>query len=132
MARPGSPGNLAALIFIFGVGFITSLLTNLMAGMVWWQSLGRAAAPSILYPICMAYFFGWPTNWWKAYFGQTVRVNITRIIKREQAGENSDEIQEEILQWVKGSTKGRWEKITPFAYKFRKRQDAVFFKLAWG
>jgi hypothetical protein len=75
---------------------------------------------------------GDPRKWWSYFVGTTVHANLLKLTEREQAGENSDALQEEIHQWVQSGTKGSWIRINPYTYKFLKKSDATFFKLAWG
>lgn len=75
---------------------------------------------------------GSPLNWWSPYFGHDITANKRKIGEREQSGESSHSIQNEIEAWVKNCAKGRWVKINPYRYRFFRKGDAAFFKLAWG
>jgi len=48
------------------------------------------------------------------------------------AGEDHNELTDEIAQWVKTCTKGSYIRINPYRYRFRRKGDAAMFKLAWG
>jgi hypothetical protein len=73
-----------------------------------------------------------PRKWWGQFHGTNVRVNRSSLIAREQAGESSDAIRQEIHQWIESSCKYPWIKVNSECYRFFRRRDAVMFKLAWG
>lgn len=96
------------------------------------EVLGRIALMTIPASLFMYLKYGSPLNWWSPYFGHDVMANKRKIGEREQSGESSHAIQGEIETWVANCAKGRWVKINPYRYRFLRKGDAAFFKLAWG
>lgn len=97
----------------------------------WWV-LSQAVPPIATVSIIMGMKYGSPKNWWSPYFGHDVYVNKNKIAERERAGENPNEILKEIDAWVKNCAKGRSIQINGYRYRFLRKGDAAFFKLAWG
>lgn len=117
------PGNLA---LIFAVLAIIAFVPLLKVG-AWWPAVsGFIAAAAIMW-----FNYGNPLNWWQPFFGITMYADLPKIAAREQKGESGEEIQQELLGWVKTCTKGRWVMINPYAFRFLNKGDAAMFKLAW-
>lgn len=73
-----------------------------------------------------------PLKWWSMFYGVDMRVKMERVALREQSGESSDDLQAEILAWVQNCAKRGYIRHNPYFYRFRRKSDAMMFKLAWG
>ena len=126
------PGNfvllLGFLILIIGLPVLFGILNGNTALF----GLAPALPVSVGVVIAMTMKCGNPLNWWSPFFGHDMDVNTVKIAEREQAGENPNEILKEIDAWVKNCTKGRYVQVNGFRYRFLRKGDAAFFKLAWG
>lgn len=120
-------GNLVMLL-----GFLVVIIIAPIAffgSHQWWAQI---FPPLFGVSAVMGVKYGSPMNWWVPYFGKTMFANMTKLADREHAGEDGAAIQREIEDWVKNCTKGRSWKVNSYAYRFLRKGDAAFFKLAWG
>lgn len=138
MARPvhwlGSTpsGNLALLLGVLLFLCSIPLVLGIYGAKSPWLIALKVMQPLGICAFVMWLQLGSPLNWWRPFFGTTMHANKDKLALREQEGESPEAIQSEILAWVEGCAKGRWIKVNPYSYKFLRRGDAAFFKLAWG
>lgn len=98
---------------------------------IWWQ-MSKLAPPLQVWLIFMYARYGSMTNWWAMMTGYDVKVNRDKISDQERQGESAEAIRHSIAHWADNCAKGRWVIVNPYRYRFLRKGDAAFFKLAWG
>ena len=126
------PGNFALLSSILVILLGAPVAFAMLRGDSWYLGLSSAVPVLMGAIVGMSLKCGHPLNWWTPFFGHTVTANTDRLALREQNGESSAAIQAEIQAWVDNCAKGRSWKVNPYRFKFIRKGDAAFFKLAWG
>lgn len=97
----------------------------------WWHMI--QISPAIFFTLLILHNrYGHMTNWWSIFVGHDIKVNRQKIAEREAVGESSDRIRKEIAEWAGNCCRGSWVIVNPYHYRFMKKGDASFFKLAWG
>lgn len=125
-------GNLALLLGILAFLMAVPLCMGLYGAGSLPVLILKSSQPVFISAFVMWLQLGSPLNWWRPFFGTTMEADRKKLEVREKNGEQPDVIQKEIEGWVENCTKGRWVKLNPYTYKFLRKGDAAFFKLAWG
>lgn len=125
-------GNFVLLMSILLTLSGVPLLSGLAKHDKGWLIAIRVVQPILICSFIMFSQLGSPLNWWRPFFGTLQEANRERLAERERQGEEPEKIQVEIERWVLTSAKGRFIRVNPYTYKFLRKGDAMFFKLAWG
>lgn len=108
---------------------IMPLLIFLLDGTVGWSVWCVTLFPITIGLIGLVLHYGWPWNWWMAWEANIITADTDKF--DYLSGLHRD-YEKEIAAWVKQMSKGRYRRINPFRYQFKRKQDAMAFKLAWG
>lgn len=95
--------------------------------------IGQEVFIACLIPALMVYelstHFQNPKNWWAAFWGVTVDVNLDRFQEYQTRG---DVLRDEIKAWLVQTNLKPHFQPNAFRHIFLRKKHATMFKLAWG
>jgi len=127
----GGPLLVCGLVLALGI-YLPLLVSYLSSGKFSSTDYGSLLVPPSIFLVGMFMHNKNPLLWWASFSGTEMIADTKKIAAREMAGEDHNELTDEIAQWVKTCTKGSYIRINPYRYRFRRKGDAAMFKLAWG
>lgn len=131
MISDAGPSVMVTVALIFG-GWTPILVGHYFQGRPFEFADGPIFAfPFILFFVSLFLKQRNPMKWWSIFTGTIITVDTKKLLEREMAN-GADFVTAEIQQWVQTCSKSGYVKINPYRYKFRRKRDAVMFKLVWG
>jgi hypothetical protein len=107
--------------------FVLSYLTDKHHSVI---SFFLLALPPTMLAMGLGSQFGRPKNWWAAYLGTVMDVNLDRF--EAEYGHKGHVLRKEIEVWFKDCGIKHYYQQNAFRYVFFHKRHATLFKLAWG